>query len=113
MLDHQAVFRTVARWLVLRVHHPAALLMVVVFASGMLSALFVNDTICLVFTPILIEVAEARKAEIHTAWCQPDYYEKTPPARIAAIEAEEKALGPKIEALMAEWEAIERELSAK
>ena len=30
------------------------------FVSGILSALFVNDTICLVFTPVLIELARAR-----------------------------------------------------
>ena len=53
-------FRVVARWIVGRVRHPAAMVFAVVFASGVLSALFVNDTICLVFTPILIEVAEAR-----------------------------------------------------
>ncbi len=53
-------FRTLARVIAVHVHHPALLLVAVVFASGLLSALFVNDTICLVFTPILIEVARAR-----------------------------------------------------
>ncbi|HEX7018504.1 MAG TPA: anion transporter [Gemmatimonadaceae bacterium] len=53
-------FRITARWIVARVRHPAAIVFAVVFASGILSGLFVNDTICLVFTPILIEVAEAR-----------------------------------------------------
>jgi Na+/H+ antiporter NhaD/arsenite permease-like protein len=53
-------FRTLARVIAVHVHHPALLLVAVVFASGVLSALFVNDTICLVFTPILIEVARAR-----------------------------------------------------
>jgi Na+/H+ antiporter NhaD/arsenite permease-like protein len=33
----------------------------VVFTTGVLSALFVNDTICLVFTPILIEIAALRR----------------------------------------------------
>jgi Na+/H+ antiporter NhaD/arsenite permease-like protein len=54
-------FRTIARLAVTHVRHPAALLVVVVFLSGVLSALFVNDTICLVFTPILIEIAELRR----------------------------------------------------
>jgi Na+/H+ antiporter NhaD/arsenite permease-like protein len=54
-------FRTVARVVVTRVRHPAAMLVAVVFTSGILSALFVNDTICLVFTPILIEIAELRR----------------------------------------------------
>jgi ATPase subunit of ABC transporter with duplicated ATPase domains len=58
-----------------------------------------------------IEAAEARRAAIHAAWCEPGYYEKTPPAEIARLEDEEKALGPKIEALLAEWEALELELA--
>ena len=58
-----------------------------------------------------IETAEARKAAIHARWCEAGYYEKTPPAEIAAIEEEEKALGPKIEALIAEWETLETELA--
>jgi Na+/H+ antiporter NhaD/arsenite permease-like protein len=54
-------FRTVARLVVTNVRHPAAMLVAVVFTSGLLSALFVNDTICLVFTPILIEIAVLRR----------------------------------------------------
>ena len=53
-------FATVARAVVTRVNGPAALLVAVVFTSGILSALFVNDTICLVFTPVLIEMARLR-----------------------------------------------------
>lgn len=44
-----------------RVAHPVPLLLALVFTTGALSALFVNDTICLVFTPIVIEVAESRR----------------------------------------------------
>lgn len=54
-------FRTVARLVVTHVTHPAGLLVTVIFTSGILSALFVNDTICLVFTPILIEIAVTRR----------------------------------------------------
>ncbi len=54
-------FRTVARLVVTSVQQPAAVIAAVVFTSGILSALFVNDTICLIFTPILIEVAELRR----------------------------------------------------
>jgi hypothetical protein len=57
-----------------------------------------------------VEAAELRKEQIHARWCEAGYYEKTPPAEIAALEAEEKALGPKIEALMAEWDALEQEM---
>lgn len=44
-----------------RTVHPIALLSGIVFTAGALSALFVNDTICLVLTPILIDIAEARR----------------------------------------------------
>lgn len=50
-----------ARFAAARVRHPAALLVLVVAASGVLSALFVNDTICLVFTPLVLDVTEARR----------------------------------------------------
>lgn len=54
-------FRTIARLVVTHVTHPAWLLVAIIFTSGILSALFVNDTICLVFTPILIEIAVTRR----------------------------------------------------
>ncbi len=59
-----------------------------------------------------IEAAEARKAVIQARCCEPGFYEKTPKAEIAQLEAEEKALGPKIDALMAEWESLEAELAS-
>ena len=58
-----------------------------------------------------IEAAEARKAAIHAIWCEPGYYEKTPPAEVTKLEDEEKELGPKIDALLAEWEALEAEIA--
>jgi Na+/H+ antiporter NhaD/arsenite permease-like protein len=54
-------FTSVVRTVATHVHEPHALLVAVVFVSGVLSALFVNDTVCLVFTPILIEIANARR----------------------------------------------------
>lgn len=51
----------VAAVAVARVERPAALLVLLVFASGILSALFVNDTICLVFTPLVLDVCAARR----------------------------------------------------
>jgi Na+/H+ antiporter NhaD/arsenite permease-like protein len=53
-------FTAVVRWVATRIHDPRLLLIAVVFVSGILSALFVNDTICLIFTPVLIELAGAR-----------------------------------------------------
>jgi Na+/H+ antiporter NhaD/arsenite permease-like protein len=54
-------FSVTVRWIGTRVHQPTLMLIAVVFASGVLSALFVNDTICLVFAPVLIELARARR----------------------------------------------------
>ena len=49
-------FRLIAGWAVARAHHPLLLLAVVVLVSGVLSAFMVNDTICLVVTPIVLDV---------------------------------------------------------
>jgi Na+/H+ antiporter NhaD/arsenite permease-like protein len=40
-------------------HAPQALLAIVVWLSGTLSALFVNDTVCLLLTPVVLEAALA------------------------------------------------------
>lgn len=53
-------FAALARAILQRASHPRSLIVLVVLASGLLSAVFVNDTVCLVFTPILIEIATAR-----------------------------------------------------
>ncbi|MDE3156670.1 MAG: anion transporter [Acidobacteriota bacterium] len=53
-------FAWLAEWIVQRVRRPLALLAVIVAVAGTLSALFVNDTICLVFTPVVLDLAEAR-----------------------------------------------------
>ena len=50
-----------ARFISTRIGHPGALIVALVFVAGVLSALFVNDTICLVFTPIVLDVAAARR----------------------------------------------------
>ncbi len=49
-------FDWVAWWLLHRAHRPRALVFGLVLVSGLLSALFVNDTICLMFTPIVLAV---------------------------------------------------------
>jgi Na+/H+ antiporter NhaD/arsenite permease-like protein len=54
-------FTALARFLSSRITHPAALLVALVLVGGLLSAFFVNDTICLVFTPIALDVAAARR----------------------------------------------------
>jgi len=50
-------FGLVAEKALRRVRTPTGLLAAVVVLSGVLSALFVNDTVCLLFTPIVLEVA--------------------------------------------------------
>ena len=58
-----------------------------------------------------IAEAEARKAFLAAQWCEPGFFERTEKARITALEQEERALGPRIEELMNEWEALESELA--
>jgi Na+/H+ antiporter NhaD/arsenite permease-like protein len=50
-----------AQYVATRVRRPAALLIVLVFAAGFLSAFLVNDTICIVFTPLVLDLAEERR----------------------------------------------------
>jgi ATPase subunit of ABC transporter with duplicated ATPase domains len=59
-----------------------------------------------------IDVAEARKAAILARTCEPGFYASTPKEELAALEREQAELGPKIDALLAEWEAIEAEIEA-
>jgi ABC-type multidrug transport system ATPase subunit len=58
-----------------------------------------------------IEALEARKAAIQARYCVPGFYETTPKSEVGKLEAEETALGPKIDALMTEWEALEGEIA--
>jgi Na+/H+ antiporter NhaD/arsenite permease-like protein len=48
-------FRIVNRWIATHVRRPAVLLVAVIAASGVLSAFLVNDTICLVMTPLVLD----------------------------------------------------------
>lgn len=46
-----------ASWLTLtRIESPRLLLVALVFVSGLLSALLVNDTVCLMFTPLVVQM---------------------------------------------------------
>lgn len=49
-------FRLVSTWAVRHAHHPWTLLAAIVLVSGFFSAFFVNDTMCLVLTPLVLEV---------------------------------------------------------
>ncbi len=52
-------FTAVSSWAVRKAHHPLALLSAIVIVSGVLSAFFVNDTMCLVLTPLVLGIASA------------------------------------------------------
>jgi Na+/H+ antiporter NhaD/arsenite permease-like protein len=55
-LEYGGFFEWAARHVVQRASSPRALLAAVVVASGLLSAFFVNDTVCLMLTPLLLAV---------------------------------------------------------
>lgn len=52
-------FRAVAAWAVERTHRPILMLAAIVAVSGVFSAVFVNDTMCLVLTPLVLEATVA------------------------------------------------------
>lgn len=47
-------FEFVSTWILLRSGNPRRLLYLLIASSGLLSALFVNDTICVLFTPVVL-----------------------------------------------------------
>ena len=49
-------FSLVAEWVVEHAHRPILLLVAIVLVAGFFSAFFVNDTMCLVLTPLVLEV---------------------------------------------------------
>src|SRR5258708_4275668 len=49
-------FRLVNNWVVTRARHPFVLLAAIVLVAGSLSAFLVNDTICLVMTPLVLQI---------------------------------------------------------
>src|SRR5262249_40924714 len=57
-LKEARFFEAVSAWIVLRSGTPRRMLVLLAVASGALSALFVNDTICLLFTPIVLRATQ-------------------------------------------------------
>jgi Na+/H+ antiporter NhaD/arsenite permease-like protein len=56
------IFRLINVWALSRAHHPKMLLASVTLVSGLLSALLVNDTVCLVLTPLVLDfLAQLRR----------------------------------------------------
>jgi Na+/H+ antiporter NhaD/arsenite permease-like protein len=56
-------FRLVAGWALTRAHSPSLLLAAVVVTAGTLSAFLVNDAVCLVMAPLVIEVTRALRRD--------------------------------------------------
>jgi Na+/H+ antiporter NhaD/arsenite permease-like protein len=54
-------FGLVSGWIVVRARRPLALLVAIVLASGILSAFLVNDTVCLVLTPLVLDLVARRR----------------------------------------------------
>jgi Na+/H+ antiporter NhaD/arsenite permease-like protein len=52
-------FTAVSEAVVQHAHHPRALLAAIIIVSGVFSAFFVNDTMCLVLTPLVLEIVLA------------------------------------------------------
>ncbi|HEY1336910.1 MAG TPA: anion transporter [Bryobacteraceae bacterium] len=51
-------FGVVSAWVVEHAHRPIVLLASIVAVAGVFSAFFVNDTMCLVLTPLVIDITE-------------------------------------------------------
>ncbi len=56
-------FRLVAGWALARAHSPLLLLAAVAVTAGILSAFLVNDAVCLVMAPLVIEVTRALRRD--------------------------------------------------
>jgi Na+/H+ antiporter NhaD/arsenite permease-like protein len=56
-------FRLVSNWVVARARHPLVLLLAIVLVSGAFSAFLVNDTICLVMTPLVLDLVTRLKRD--------------------------------------------------
>lgn len=58
-LQLSGFFALIAERVVERAHRPVALLAAIVMVAGFFSAFFVNDTVCLVLTPLVLEITIA------------------------------------------------------
>jgi Na+/H+ antiporter NhaD/arsenite permease-like protein len=62
-LKLSGLFRLVAGWALTRAHSPRLLLAAVVVTAGALAAFLVNDAVCLVMAPLVIEVTRALRRD--------------------------------------------------
>lgn len=54
-------FAAVSAWVAQRAHRPLVMLAAILLISGVFSAFFVNDTMCLALTPLVLEIAAQLK----------------------------------------------------
>ncbi len=57
-----------------------------------------------------ISEMEARVEVIRNGYCEPDFYDRTPAARVSELQAEEERLGTLVGELTEQWEQLEGEL---
>jgi Na+/H+ antiporter NhaD/arsenite permease-like protein len=57
-LELSGFFEVLERWIIGQARSTRALLALVILSSGVLSALFMNDTICLLYAPVLVRVTK-------------------------------------------------------
>lgn len=62
-LEIAGFFELVELWILKRARSQRGLLALVIASSGLLSALFMNDTICLMFTPVLVRLVQRLKLD--------------------------------------------------
>jgi Na+/H+ antiporter NhaD/arsenite permease-like protein len=60
-LHLSGVFRMVGNWVIMRARRPAMLLIAITLVAGALSAFLVNDAICLVLTPLVLDLVRRLK----------------------------------------------------
>jgi len=58
-----------------------------------------------------IEIAEARKRAVMDNYADPGFYLRTGKEELVALEKEHAEMGPRLEALIAEWEQLETEIA--
>ena len=57
-----------------------------------------------------LQQAEARVETINERFCDAAFFERTPRAEVNELQVEHRELSTRIDRLMNEWEALEREL---
>jgi len=59
-----------------------------------------------------IDSSERRKREIQEMYYREGFFEQTSEKDVLALQQEDETLGPRIEALLEEWEQVETELAS-